>query len=149
MGSEDRRLVVKSRYDFADYRYTLKGKEYKRNQAINMILDVLDVKAMTINELSEMFEINGQPMLNLIKVMRENNLITNTKLRRNGHYLFKSRDDCLLAKVMYPVDKVEQSFTVKSSKKRMVDEGTSKSEMSSKYNISYGNSYYNSVYWGE
>jgi hypothetical protein len=63
MGSEDRRLVVKSRYDFADYRYTLKGKEYKRNQAINMILDVLDVKAMTINELSEMFEINGQPML--------------------------------------------------------------------------------------
>jgi DNA-binding IscR family transcriptional regulator len=149
MGSKDRRFVVESRYDFANYRYKLKGKEYKRNQAIDMILDVLDTKAMTISELSEMFEINGQPILSLIKVMRENNLITNTKLRRNGHYLFKSCDDCLLAKLFYPVDKIENSFKIKSKKKRTVDEGTSKNTVSRLNNVNYSNSLYDSVYWGD
>lgn len=149
MGSEDRRLVVKSRYDFANYRYNMNGKECTRNQAIDMILDVLDVKAMTINELSEMFKVDGQPMLNLIKVMRENNLITNTKLRRNGYYLFKSHNDCLLAKMFYPTDKVEDSFKVKSKNKRTVDDGTSKSQLNSNYNITYGDSHFSSVYWGD
>jgi len=150
MGSKDRRFVVKSRYDFADYKYKLKGKEYKRNQAINMILDVLDVKAMTINELSEMFQINGQPMRNLIKVMRENNLVTNTKLRRNGHYLFKSLNDCLLAKYFQPDPKeLEKAFKIKSRKTRKVNDGTSKSSGIKNNNITYSGSFYNSVYWGE
>lgn len=150
MGSKDRRLVVKSRYDFANYRYNLNGKERTRNEAINLILDILDVKAMTINELAEQFKIKQQPMLNLIKVMRENNLIKNTKLRRNGNYLFRSHNDCLLAKYFQPDPKeVEKAFNIKSRKERKVNDGTSKSSGIKNNNITYSGSFYNSVYWGE
>lgn len=149
MESKDRRFVVKSRYDFANYRYNLNGKEYTRNDAINIILDVLDIKAMTINELAKMFKIKDQPMLNLIKVMRENNLITNTKLRRDGNYLFKSYNDCLLAKMLYPVDKIEKLFTIKSNKVYKVEQGSSKSSGTKKHHVTYNGTYYNSVYWGE
>lgn len=147
MESKDRRFVVKS-YDY-NHKYKLNGKNYNRNEAIDIILDVLDVKAMTINELSKMFKINGQPMLNLIKVMRENNLIKNTKLRRNGNYLFKSYNDCLLSTLLYPVDKIVKLFKIKGTLTRSSEQGTSKHSNSSHYNINYNNSHYNSVYWGD
>lgn len=149
MESKDRRFVVKSRYDFANYRYNLNGKDYIRNDAINMILDVLDVKAMTINELAKMFKVKDQPMLNLIKVMRENNLITNTKLRRGGNYLFKSHNDCLLAKMLYPTEKIEKCFTVKGNKVHKAEQGSSKSSGTKNHHVTYGDTYYSSVYWGE
>ena len=150
MESKDRRFVVKSRYDFANYRYNLNGKDCTRNDAINMILDVLDVKAMTINELAKMFKVKDQPMLNLIKVMRENNLIKNTKLRRNGNYLFKSHNDCLLAKHLYPsADDVEKSFNIKDRKVRKAEDGTAKSSQTNRNNIVYNGSYFDSVYWGD
>jgi DNA-binding transcriptional regulator GbsR (MarR family) len=136
--------VEKHKYDFLNYEYELNGKKYTRKQAIDKILAVLDVEAKTIKELSSQFEISEQPMTNLIKVMRENNLIKNTKLRRSGHYLFKSHNDCLLAQLLYPSAKeVESQFKVKSVQKRRTEDAPNIS--SGAKGVTYNASYYDSI----
>jgi len=136
--------VEKHKYDFLNYEYELNGKKHTRKQAIDKILAVLDVEAKTIKELSSQFEIAEQPMLNLIKVMRENNLIRNTKLRRSGYYLFKSHNDCLLAQLLYPSAKeVASQFKVKSVQKRRAEDAPNVS--SGKKGVTYNGSYYDSM----
>ena len=124
----------------------MNGKKHTRKEAIDKILAVLDVEAKTIKELSSQFEIAEQPMLNLIKVMRENNLIRNTKLRRSGYYLFKSHNDCLLAQLLYPSAKeVESHFKVKSVTKRRAEDAPNVS--SGRKGVTYNNSHYDSMDW--
>ena len=136
--------VEKHKYDFLNYEYELNGKKHTRKQAIDKILAVLDVEAKTIKELSSQFEIAEQPMLNLIKVMRENNLIRNTKLRRSGYYLFKSHNDCLLAQLLYPSAKeVASQFKVKSVQKRRAEDAPNVS--SGRKGVTYSGSYYDSM----
>ena len=138
--------VEKHKYDFLNYEYELNGKKHTRKQAIDKILAVLDVEAKTIKELSSQFEIAEQPMLNLIKVMRENNLIRNTKLRRSGYYLFKSHNDCLLAQLLYPSAKeVASQFKVKSVQKRRAEDAPNVS--SGRKGVTYNGSYYDSMDW--
>ena len=138
--------VEKNKYDFLNYEYELNGKKHTRKEAIDKILAVLDVEAKTIKELSSQFEIAEQPMLNLIKVMRENNLIRNTKLRRSGYYLFKSHNDCLLAQLLYPSAKqVESQFKVKSVTKRRAEDAPNVS--SGRKGVTYNGSYYDSMDW--
>jgi len=117
MGSENRRLIVKSKHDFKNYEYEVNGKSCQRQEAVDMILDLMAGKSMTMQEIGKELKINKRSMFNLIKVMRENNLITNTKLRRDRHYLFKTKDDCLIATYLYPSAKeIEDSFTIKDRK---------------------------------
>lgn len=138
--------VEKNKYDFLNYEYELNGKKHTRKEAIDKILTVLDVEAKTIKELSSQFEIAEQPMLNLIKVMRENNLIRNTKLRRSGYYLFKSHNDCLLAQLLYPSAKeVESTFKVKNVTKRRAEDAPNVS--SGRKGVTYNGSYYDSMDW--
>jgi len=138
--------VEKNKYDFLNYEYELNGKKHTRKEAIDKILAVLDIEAKTIKELSSQFEIAEQPMLNLIKVMRENNLIRNTKLRRSGYYLFKSHNDCLLAQLLYPSAKeVESTFKVKSVTKRRAEDAPNVS--SGRKGVTYNGSYYDSMDW--
>ena len=138
--------VEKHKYDFLNYEYELNGKKHTRKQAIDKILAVLDVEAKTIKELSSQFKIAEQPMLNLIKVMRENNLIKNTKLRRSGYYLFKSHNDCLLAQLLYPSAKeVASKFKVKSVQKRRAEDAPNVS--SGRKGVTYNNNHYDSMDW--
>ena len=138
--------VEKNKYDFLNYEYELNGKKHTRKEAIDKILAVLDVEAKTIKELSSQFEIAEQPMLNLIKVMRENNLIRNTKLRRSGYYLLKSHNDCLLAQLLYPSAKeVESTFKAKSVTKRRAEDAPNVS--SGRKGVTYNGSYYDSMDW--
>lgn len=117
MGSENRRLIVKSKHDFKNYEYEVNGKSCQRQEAVDIILDLMAGKSMTMQEIGKELKINKRSMFNLIKVMRENNLITNTKLRRDRHYLFKTKDDCLIATYLYPSAKeIEDSFTIKDRK---------------------------------
>lgn len=139
--------VEKHKYDFLNYEYKFGDESYTRKEAVNKVLEVLDVEAKTIKELCEQFQVADQPMLNLIKVMRENNLIRNTKLRRNGNYLFKSHNDCLMAQLLYPSAKeVEAGFKVKGKIKRKMEDAPNKSS-NSKHYVSYGESYYDSTDW--
>ena len=132
--------------EFLNYEYELNGKKYNRKEAVNKILAVLDVEAKTIKELSIEFEIAEQPLSNLIKVMRENNLIRNTKLRRAGYYLFKSHNDCLLAQLLYPSAKeVASQFKVKSVQKRRAEDAPNVSSGSK--SVTYNGSYYDSMDW--
>ena len=132
--------------EFLNYEYELNGKKYNRKEAVNKILAVLDVEAKTIKELSIEFEIAEQPLSNLIKVMRENNLIRNTKLRRSGYYLFKSHNDCLLAQLLYPSAKeVASKFKVKSVQKRRAEDAPNVS--SGRKGVTYNGSYYDSMDW--
>lgn len=147
MGSENRRLIVKSKYDFKDYEYEVDGKKYQRQEVIDMILDLLDGKNMTLKEIAKELKINEKPMLNIMKVMRENNMVINTKLRRGGYYLFKTQNDCLLAQLLYPSPaEVEKQFVVKGKQVRKAEQGTSKSSGSKNTMIAYSGSYYDSVY---
>ena len=139
-------LVEKHKNDPANYEYELNGKKYNRKDAVNKILAVLDVEAKTIKELSIEFDIAEQPLSNLIKVMRENNLIKNTKLRRAGYYLFKSFNDCLLAQLLYPSAKeVASQFKVKSVQKRRAEDAPNIS--SGRKGVTYNGSYYDSMDW--
>jgi len=132
--------------EFLNYEYELNGKKFNRRDAINKILSVLDVESKTIKELSEQFEISEQPMGNLIKVMRENNLIRNTKLRRDGYYLFKSHNDCLLAQLLYPSAKeVQDKFKINSVTKRRAEDAPNVSY--ARKGVTYSGSYYDSVDW--
>jgi len=138
--------VEKHKYDFLNYEYELNGKKYNRKDAINKILSVLDVEAKTIKELAAQFEIAEQPMLNLIKVMRENNLIKNTKLRRAGFYLFRSHNDCLLAQLLYPSAKeVASQFKVKGVIRRKAEDAPNVS--SGRVGINgYASNHLNTIY---
>ena len=130
--------------EFLNYEYELNGKKYNRKEAVNKILAVLDIEAKTIKELSAQFEIAEQPLSNLIKVMRENNIIRNTKLRRAGYYLFKSHNDCLLAQLLYPSAKeVASQFKVKSVQKRRAEDAPNVS--SGRKGVTYSGSYYDSM----
>ena len=147
MGSENRRLIVKSKWDFLDYDYEVDGQKYKRQEVIDMILSLLDGKSMTMQELTKDLKINEKSMLNIMKVMRENNMIINTKLRRNGYYLFRTQNDCLLAQLLYPSPtEVEKQFTVKSRKVRKAEQGTSKSAGYGG-NVTYSGSHYDLLDW--
>ena len=147
MGSQDRRPIVKSKYDYKVYFYDVNGKKYQRQEVVEMLLNLLDGKTMTIKEISEELNIKEQPLNNLIKTMRENNLITNTKLRRNGHYLFRAQYDCLLAQLLYPSPvEVEKQFTVKGRIARKAEQGTSKGAGYAG-NVTYNNSHYDLLDW--
>lgn len=140
-------MSAKNKYDNYNYDYIVNGQKYKRKQVIDMILDQLDRENMTILEISKATGISEKYMSNLMQVLRDQDLIMNTKLRRDGHYLYKSHNDCLLAKMLYPsVQEVEKKFTVKNRIVRTVHDGTSKSS-GSKQSITYSSSYYDSVNW--
>ena len=136
--------------EFLNYEYELNGKKYNRKEAVNKILAVLDIEAKTIKELSAQFEIAEQPLSNLIKVMRENNIIRNTKLRRAGYYLFKSHNDCLLAKLLYPSAKeVASKFKVKGITKRTVEDAPICSHQSKYNTFCYSDHHLNTIYYSD
>lgn len=147
MGSENRRFIVKSKYDFKDYEYEVNGQKYQRQEVIDMILKILDGTSLTMQEIGKELKINERPLINIMKVMRENNLIINTKLRRSGYYLFRTHNDCLLAQLLYPSpQEVEKQFTVKSRKVRKAEQGTSKSAGYGG-NVTYSGSHYDLLDW--
>ena len=145
MGSNDRRPILKNKYDYKIYFYDVNGKQYQRQEVVDMVLELLDGTSMTIKEISNALNIKEQSLTNLMKTMRENNLITNTKLRRDGYYLFRTQNDCLLAQLLYPTPTdVENKFKIKGRQVRKAEQGTSKS---SGYigHVTYSGSHYDSL----
>lgn len=145
MASENRRPILKSKYDYKVYFYDVNGKQYQRQEVVDMVLELLNGTSMTIKEISNELNIKEQSLTNLMKTMRENNLVTNTKLRRNGYYLFRTQSDCLLAQMLYPsADQVAKQFKVKGRTVRKAEQGTSKS---SGYigHVTYNGSHYDSL----
>lgn len=142
MASQSRRPILKSKHDFLNYNYEVDGKKYPRQEVIDMILDLLNGTSMTMQEIGAELKIKETPLTNIMKVMRENNLIINTKLRRAGYYLFRTQSECLLATLMYPSpEQVEKQFKIKDRKIRKAEQGTSKSFGYSGH-VTYSGTYY-------
>ena len=150
MASKNRRSIIKKEQDRHDYEYVTKdGTRYNKEDAANIILDILDLKPSTMPELEAKTGFSEQNTLNLIKVLRDHNLVINTKLRRDNKYIYKTYNDCLLAQVLYPSpEEVVKQFKVKNVTTRTVQDGTSKGSGSNQ-EVTYADSYYNSVHWGE
>lgn len=145
MGSQDRRPIVKSKYDFQDYDYTVNGKSCKRQEVIDMVLDLLDGSSMTMKEIQKKLKMDERPVVNIIKVMRENHLVINTKLRRDNCYLYRTQNDCLLAQLLYPSPtEVEKQFTIKGRTVRKAEQGTSKG-VGYAGHVTYSGTYYDSL----
>lgn len=141
-------MSVKNKYDNYNYTYMIKGQPYKRKEVIDMVLKQLDGTSKTIPEIIEATGIQDTHMNTIMQVMRDQDLITNTKLRRKGHYLYKSHYDCLLAQLLYPSpQEVEKQFKVKEIIVRKADQGTSKSSGYKGSHVTYGGSYFDSLDW--
>ena len=67
----------------------------------------------------------------------------NTKERRNGKFLYKSRYDCLLAELLTPkVEEVEKAFKVKGKTIKKVEDFKNHSLGYKPNNINFGSSHY-------
>ena len=147
MASQSGRPILKSKYDYKVYFYDVNGKKYQRQEVVDMVLQLLNGTSMTIKEISNQLNIKEQSLNNLMKTMRENNLITNTKLRRNGYYLFRTQNDCLLAQMLYPnPTDVEKQFKIKGRQIRKAEQGTSKSAGYGGH-VTYNGSHYDNLDW--
>jgi len=147
MASESGRPILKSKYDYKVYFYDVNGKQYQRQDVVEMVLKLLDGTSMTIKEMCSELQIKEQSLTNLMKTMRENNLITNTKLRRNGYYLYRTQNDCLLATLLYPnPTDIEKQFKIKGKQTRKSEQGTSKSAGYGGH-VTYNGSHYDNLDW--
>jgi len=145
MASQSGRPILKSKHDFLNYNYEVDGKKYPRQEVIDMILNLLNGTSMTMQEIGAELKINEAPLTNIMKVIRENNLIINTKLRRAGYYLFRTQSECLLAQMIYPnPTDVEKQFKIKGRQVRKAEQGTSKSFGYSGH-VTYSGTYYDSL----
>ena len=147
MASQSGRPILKSKYDYKVYFYDVNGKKYQRQEVVDMVLQLLNGTSMTIKEISNQLNIKEQSLNNLMKTMRENNLITNTKLRRNGYYLYRTQNDCLLATLLYPTPTdIEKQFKITGRQTRKAEQGTSKSAGYGGH-VTYNGSHYDSLDW--
>lgn len=150
MASEDRKFIMKNKYDYYDYDYIVNGQKLKRKQVIDLILDCLMGKEKTIPEIIEETGIDKKYISNVLSVMKDQKLIINTKKRKKSFYLFKRYHECLLSEMLYPkAEDVVKLFKVKSVKRVKAEDGINKS-MGGGHKINgYANHYFNSVYFGD
>lgn len=140
-------MSAKKKFDHYDYDYIIKGKPYKRKQVVDMVLECLKGGKKTIEQMKDEVGLSQQNMDTIMSFLRDNDLITNTKLREKGKYLYKSNSDCLLAELLYPsAQEVQKSFKVKGRTKRKVEDAPVTSE-GRKDGVTYGESHYDSLDW--
>lgn len=137
MESKDRGFVVT----------TFNGIKLTREELKKRILKALDGGAMTCGNLARFLKVTNQTIYNNAQYMIKDGTIIKYKDKK-GIYTYGKIKECLLAELLYPKpEDIVKQFKIKGVTHRRVEDGTSKGSGSQK--ISYGDSYYNSVHWGE
>jgi predicted transcriptional regulator len=137
---------MKNKYDHRNYFYKINGKEYKKPQAIKIILDILGTTKKSMEEIAEEGKLSFDNVRTLINTLRDTNQVINTKERRNGKFLYKSIYDCLLTEFLTPkVEEIEKAFKVKGKTIKKVDDFKNKSFGYKPNNISFGSSHYDQL----
>jgi len=142
-------LASEHRLDFT-HDYQVGDKQYKRHEVIDMVLDCLKYENKTIPQMKKEINMSEEQLRNLLRYMRNSNLISNTGKKKGDFFLFEIYRDCLLAELLYPSPKkIEKQFKIKERKTRKVDDGTSKSSGTKMNNFVYSNHHLNSVYYSD
>jgi len=137
---------MKSKYDHRNYVYKINGKEYKKPQALKIILDILGTTKKSMEEIAEEGKLSFDNVRTLIHTLKDNNQVLNTKERRNGKFLYKSIYDCLLAQLLTPkVEDIEKAFKVKGKTIKKVEDFKNKSLGYKPNNINFGSSHYDQL----
>jgi sugar-specific transcriptional regulator TrmB len=140
MASENTGFIV-------NYYTTSNGTKLTREQVAERIIEKLNNSPMTCGNIARILKLRKESLYNVLAWMWNQKMVTKKKGDR-GIYEYSNIKDCLLSKLFHPSpEEVEKQFKIKDRKHRTIEDGTSKGSGGQK--ISYGESHYNSVYWGE
>jgi hypothetical protein len=140
MAGENRGFIV-------NYYTTFNGTKLTREEFEERLLEALDGGAMTCGNLARLIKVTNQTIYNITHHMIKDGTVIKYKDRK-GIYMYAKVKECLLSELLYPKSEdMDKIFKIKGVTHRRVEDGTSKGSGSQK--ISYGDSYYNSVHWGE
>ena len=140
MASKDTGFIV-------NYYTTGNGTKLTREQVADRIIEKLNSGPMTCGQIARNLKLRKESLYNVLAWMWNQKMLTKKKGDR-GIYEYANVKDCLLSQLFYPTpDQVEKQFKIKSRKNYHIENGTSKGFGGQK--ITYGDSHYNSVYWGE
>lgn len=140
-------MASKKRGFIVNYYTTFNGTKLTREEFEERLLKLLDGGAMTCGNIARFLKVTNQTIYNVIAGMIRDKIITKYK-DDHGIYVYRKTKECLLDDLLLPkAEDVEKSFKVKNKIQRKVEDGTSKGYGGR--NISYGDSYYSSVHWGE
>jgi hypothetical protein len=102
---------------------------------------------MTCGQIARNLKLRKESLYNVLAWMWNQKMVTKKKGDK-GIYEYCRVKDCLLSQLFYPTPaQVEKQFKIKDRKHYHIEDGTSKGYGGQK--ITYGDSHYNSVYWGE
>lgn len=147
-GSVKKLTSVKQHYAALIHDYIIDGKKYKRYQVVDMILDILKDENKTIPEIHKEINIELKVLRNLIRYMRDANIISNTGKKRGDFFLFEIYRDCLLANLLIgtPQDVVKK-FKVKGRRTRKMEDAPNISSGTKNNNFAYTDHHLNSIYY--
>ena len=142
--------LVKQHHCALIHDYIVGGKKYKRYQVVDMVLDLLKDQNKTIPELENAIDVDKKVLRNLIRYMRDANLISNTGKKRGDYFIFETPKECLLAELFgYTEKNIIKKFKTKNRKIRKVEDAPNISHSSNLRSVIYSNHYFNSVYFGD
>ena len=140
MASKDTGFIV-------NYYTTGNGTKLTRDQVADRIMEKLNSGPMTCGQIARNLKLRKESLYNVLAWMWNQKMLTKKKGDR-GIYEYANVKDCLLSQLFYPTPaQVEKQFKIKDRKHYHIEDGTSKGYGGQK--ITYGDSHYNNVYWGE
>jgi len=130
-----------------NYYITGNGIKLTREQVAERIMDKLDYGSMTCGQIARNLKLRKESLYNVLAWMWNKKMLTKKKGDK-GIYEYCKVKECLLSQLFHPTpEQIEKQFKIKNRKHYHIEDGTSKGYGGQ--NITYGNSHYNSVYWGE
>ena len=140
MESKDRGFIV-------SYYTTFNGTKLTREEFEQRILKALEGGAMTCGNLARLLKVKNQTIYNITHYLIKDSRVIKYK-DKQGIYVYSKVKECLLAELLYPKpEDMEKLFKIKGVTHRKVEDGTSKGYGGQ--NVTYGDTYYSSVHWGE
>lgn len=140
MASKDTGFIV-------NYYTTGNGIKLTREQVADRIIEKLNYGPMTCGQIARNLKLRKESLYNVLAWMWNKKILTKKKGDK-GIYEYSNVKDCLLSQLFYPTPaQVEKQFKIKDRKHYHIEDGTSKGYGGQK--ITYGDSHYNNVYWGE
>lgn len=140
-------MESKNRGFIVNYYTTFNGTKLTREEFEERLLKLLHGGAMTCGNIARIMKVTNQTIYNITHYMIKDGTVIKYK-DKQGIYMYAKVKECLLAELLYPKpEDMEKIFKVNGVIHRKIDDGTSKGYGGQ--NITYGDSYYNIVHWGE